>query len=46
MTSRILSSTAWKMRFGRLDAGAGRRAHVELDLAAVDHRKEVAADRA
>ena len=31
-------------RFGRLDAGPGRRADVELDLAAVDGRKEIAAD--
>ena len=44
MTSRILSSTAWKMRFGRLDPGSGRRADVKLDLAAVDGREEVAAD--
>ena len=29
---------------GLLDAGAGRRAHVQLDLAAVDDREEVAAD--
>ena len=44
MTSRILSSTAWKMPLGRLDARAGRRADMELDLAAVDQREEVAAD--
>ena len=35
-TSRILSSTAWKMLLGRLDARAGRRADMELDQAAVD----------
>ena len=29
---------------GRLDARAGRRADMELDAAAVDHREEVAAD--
>ena len=31
---------------GRLDARAGRRADMELDLAAVDQREEVAADEA
>ena len=30
---------------GGLDARPGRRAHMELDAAAVDHRKEVAADQ-
>ena len=30
---------------GRLDPGSGRRTDVELDLPAVDRRKEVAADQ-
>ena len=45
MTSRILSSTAWKICSVDLDAGARRRANVELDHAAVDRRIEIAADK-
>ena len=45
MISRILSSTAWKMRSVDFDPGSGRRADVELDLPAVDGREEVAADQ-
>ena len=44
MTCLILSSTAWKIGFGGLDAGSGRRADMELDLPAVDEREEVAPD--
>ena len=44
MTSRILSSTAWKICSVALDARAGGRADMKLDLAAVDQREEVAAD--
>ena len=44
-TSRILSSTAWKMPSVRLDARSGGSAHMQLNLAAVDQRIEVAADK-
>ena len=45
MISRILSSTAWKIRSVDFNPGSGGRAHVQLNLSAVDGRKEIAADQ-
>ena len=45
MTSRILSSTSWKIRSVFSMRVPGRRADMELDLPAVDRREEIAADQ-
>ena len=45
MISRIAASTVVKNLLGFFDARAGRRAHVQPELAGIDRREEILADQ-